>query len=255
MNPSAAAPEARAEAIAPSGPVERFEPGAPSVSAERVLRIQGYADLDRVRPVIRRAADAMARRAEELSRPRVAFRRVAVESLDPGGDLVLEGGRGLHCAAFPRQLAGCDEVVPFVLTVGAPLAQEVVDLVEKGDLLEGLLLEAAGWLAIEDATRQFKAAIRRDCESRGRRMTPRLGPGYSYKVDGSMVSWGLEEQPALFALLEGAQLPVTLMASCAMTPKMSRSGLYGTGPQVEASAPQPPRASPLRKSKTRGAGR
>lgn len=225
----------------PGEGVATFLPRPPSVSAERILRIQGYADLTRVRPVIRQAADAMAASAERLSRPVVAWRRVPVRSLDAQGELALEGGVALHCPAFARLLAGCDAVAPFVLTVGRELCQEVVDLVEKGDLLEGLLLEAAGWLAIEDATRQFKSHLRDACVAAGRRMTSRLGPGYSYKVDGRMCGWGLEEQPALFALLEGGELPVTLLASCAMHPKMSRSGMYGIAPDNDAAAPEPVR--------------
>jgi hypothetical protein len=44
------------------------------------------------------------------------------------------------------------------------------------------------------------------------------------------VTWPLEEQPALFGLFGNAELPVSLMSSCAMSPKLSRSGLYGIRP-------------------------
>jgi cobalamin-dependent methionine synthase I len=60
---------------------------------------------------------------------------------------------------------------------------------------------------------------------------PRLGPGYSYKrpgsSDGARVMWPLEQQRELFALFAGSALPVELMESAAMRPKMSRSGLIG----------------------------
>ena len=39
--------------------------------------------------------------------------------------------------------------------------------------------------------------------------------------------WPLEEQKSLFALFEGRAISVQLLDSCAMIPKMSRSGLYG----------------------------
>jgi len=45
-----------------------------------------------------------------------------------------------------------------------------------------------------------------------------------------MCVWPLEEQIGLFGLFKNAHLPVTVMASCAMQPKMSRSGLFGTAP-------------------------
>lgn len=226
---------ARAAALQTPATVERYAPGAPSIGFERILRIQGYSDLTRVRPVIRRAAEQMAALATRLSEPAVAYRHVAVRAIDDSL-LEVEGGVRMHCKAFGRQLHGCTEVVPFVLTVGAAIPRHVIDLVESGDLLEGLLLETAGWLAIEDATRQFKMRLRAGTLERGMRMTSRMGPGYSYKVGGRMHEWPLEEHPALFALFGQAQLPVTLLASCAMSPKMSRSGLYGIAPAAQSTS-------------------
>ena len=235
------APEARAGVSC-----VRFAPLPPSVHPERILRIQGYSDLGRVRPVIRRAAGAMAAAAESLSTPGVVFRNVPIRDIDDAGVLWLEGGGRLTCPAFPRHLEGCTEVAPFVLTLGPALPARVIELIDAGDLLEGLLLETAGWLAIEDATRQFKSHLREAMAARGHRITSRMGPGYTYKVGGRQSMWALEEQPALFALLPG-ELPVALAGSCAMHPKMSRSGLYGVAPlQIPGT---------IRKPNTRGAAR
>jgi hypothetical protein len=110
------------------------------------------------------------------------------------------------------------------------VGSRVVELADAGDLLEAVLLETAGWLCIEDATRQFRAHLRETSLRRERRITSRLGPGYSYKVGGEMCTWSLEEQATLFAMLgESLRLPVSLMPSCAMLPKLSRSGMYGVG--------------------------
>lgn len=212
-----------------------FTPQPPVVKAERVLRIQGYADLLRVRPVIRRAAQAMADKAVQLSVPAVAFHYVPIVSAR-GELLELRGGATLRCEAFGSRLSGCSGVVPFVLTLGEALPDEVVDLVERGDLLEGLLLETAAWLAIEDATRQFKTWLRETCVARKHRITSRMGPGYSYRIGTRTCVWSLHQQAELFGLFGEADLPVKLMPSCAMSPKMSRSGLYGVAP-ISAGAP------------------
>lgn len=208
-----------------------FAPAPPAVPAERILRIHGYTDLERVRPAIVRTAKAMAALAATLTDPIVAYRHVPIASLQ-GPVLELAGGIRLHCRAFARQLAGCHEIVPFVLTLGERIPREVVRLVEATDLLEGLLLETAGWLCIEDATRQFKTFLRAEAARAGLRITSRMGPGYSYKVDGEMCRWPLEENAQLFRLFGNARLPVQLLASSAMTPKMSRSGLYGIATQT-----------------------
>lgn len=207
-----------------------FHPGPPVVTSERILRIQGYTDLTRVRPVIRLAAEAMAQAAMTLSKPSVASRHVRVQAIR-GEVLELDGGESLNCRVFSRTLSGCTEIVPFVLTVGSALDERVMGLAEAGDLLEAVLLEAAGWLSIEDATRQFKVHLREEAMRHGHRITSRMGPGYSYKVDGETCMWPLEDQVTLFGLLgESGRLPVTLMRSCAMLPKLSRSGMFGLAP-------------------------
>jgi hypothetical protein len=189
--------------------------------------------------VIRRTAEEMAELASRVGEPAVAYRYVALHGLRSDG-VELEGGVEFHCEAFARLLQGCTEVAPFVLTAGAGLSEKVVDLVESGDLLEGVLLETAGWLAIEDATRQFKTHLREESLRRKHRITSRLGPGYSYKNGKTMCSWPLEEQPELFSLFGEAALPVSLMRSCAMQPKMSRSGMFGIAPVASAVARRNP---------------
>ena len=215
--------------------VDEFVPSLPTIQAERILRIQGYADLQRIRPAIRRSAESMALQAPTLCEPRVAFRRVPIIDLS-GGALALHGNVRLNCDAFGQVLAGCDEIAVFVLTVGPRLDARVVDLTEDGELLDALLLETAGWLCIEDATRQFKVYLREAANSKSCRITSRMGPGYSYKVNARMCVWPLEEQIKLFGLFQGAKLPVTVMESSAMQPKMSRSGLFGVGPIARLSA-------------------
>ncbi|MEP6655668.1 MAG: hypothetical protein ABJC33_00445 [Betaproteobacteria bacterium] len=214
-----------------------YVPLAPVIQAERILRIQGYPDLDRVRPAIRNSAQSMAALAPQLSSARVGYGRIPIRSIR-NDVLEVEGGQ-FHCAAFARILFGCTEVAAFVLTVGPRLDARVVELTEAGELLDALLLETAGWLCIEDATRQFKVHLREEANARGCRITSRMGPGYSYKLAARVCIWPLEEQIELFGLFQGADLPVAVMESCAMQPKMSRSGLFGVAPLP---APAPTRA-------------
>jgi hypothetical protein len=215
--------------------VRYFEPVAPSVRYERILRIQGYTDLDRVRPAITRAAREMAALASSLSRPRVAYRYVPVRSLDSEG-LVVEGAH-FNSRAFASRFVNCFEVAPVVLSVGNAIGAQVAALADTSDLLEAVLLETAGWLCIEDATRQLTTELREEAASRRCRITSRMGPGYSYRIGSEEVTWPLEAQPALFGLFAGAELPVSLMPSCAMQPKLSRSGLYGIAPPLLAPTP------------------
>ncbi len=215
-----------------------FRPLRPQVAEEKILRIQGYDDPARVRPAIRQAAAQMARTAEEVCEVEVVYRPVAVLQLDDQG-ITVEGCVRLTCGAFADRLQDCVQVVPFILSCGQALSQKVIELADAGDLLEAVLLESAGWLCIEDATRQLKHCLRSQADLKGCRITSRMGPGYTYALLDGEVSWPLEDHPNLFALFDGARLPAQLMSSCAMNPKLSRSGLYGIAPLHEPQVGRP----------------
>lgn len=199
------------------------------IATERMLRIQGYTDPEQVRRPIRRAADQAAATVERLVEPDLRYRRIAVEACI-GEQLRLAGGTTLHCAAFPRFLGSSTEIVVFVLTAGARIDAELARLNDEQLLLDMLFVETAGWLAVEEITKAFTRHLREAAKCEGLRITRRMGPGYSYPLPGGIVRWPLEEQQFLFALLDDANMPVSMLESCAMTPKMSRSGLIGLVP-------------------------
>jgi hypothetical protein len=217
-------------------PVESLTPRAPSVGVDRMLRIQGYTDPRGVRRTVRAAAERNARRAAALFEPAVCYRRVAVRTCSEGV-LSLPGDIQLHCAAFSRFLSAAGEIAVFVATAGSRIDDELTRLNDEQQLLDMLLLESAAWLGLEAITKSFVAQLRARAAREGLRLTRRMGPGYDYKIEDGTADWPLEEQEYLFALLGDTPLPVTLLESCAMLPKMSRSGLIGlvpsTGPQSD----------------------
>jgi len=213
------------------GDVWSFEAGPARIDPIKMLRIHGYRDLDKVRPVIRKAAEDIARKAEELMVPEARARRIDVAAYDDER-LTLVDGTVFEDVAFENVLDGARTVVAVVLTVGRALDEAVIGAMDKGNFepLDALFLETAGWLGIEWTTRAFVRDLQKRVEGEGVKVTRRLGPGYQYKVGGEQVNWPLEQQRQLFSVFEGSELPVTLMESCAMLPKMSRSGLYGLVP-------------------------
>jgi hypothetical protein len=217
-----------------AGSVVPWSAACPPIDPGRILRLHGYTDPEKVRPVIRSAATAVAARAVDLADAHGCWRRVAIDALG-GGELRLAGGTVLSCQAFDRLLEGASEVVAFLLTLGAGFDQAVVDLIEKtSEPLEALFLETAGRLAIERLTRRLAAEIGTELAGEGLVLGTRLGPGYIYRAGGARaearVMWPLEQQRELFGLFGAAALPVELMDSAVMRPKMSRSGLIGVHP-------------------------
>jgi hypothetical protein len=207
-----------------------FVPVLTPVRTERILRIQGYTDLSRVRPAIRKAAEWAAETIAQIATPTVTFKRLGL--IQRGDDRIeLSDGTTFDGAVLPHELACCDEVVVFVQSLGDGPDSKVIGLLQDGEnLLEALLLETAGWLALEEAIRQFRGLLRREADARGRALRKRLGPGYTYYLPQGRAIWPLYDQRSLFAVFGGIELPVRLLESCAMQPKLSRSGLFGERP-------------------------
>ena len=203
----------------------------PEIGSARLLRIHKYTDPTKVRPIIVEAAENALEQAAVLSRPTANCVITGIDSLE-GGELRLAGGGAFSCLAFDEHLAGCERLLTFVMTLGPQLDEKVLSLVEDVfEPLDALFLETAGWLTIEAATRKLVAELRAELSRSGWRMSLRMGPGYEYRLSngGGRVRWDLTQQAALFQLFDGCELPVELMSSCAMKPKMSRSGAFGLG--------------------------
>jgi len=203
------------------------------VGVDRMLRIQGYTQMDKVRPVVRAIAERNAVRAESLFESSVCYRRIPVVSCNDG-TLALCGDTSLHCGAFTRFLSAAREVTVYVTTAGTRVDDELARLHAEQDLLDMLFLETAAWLGLEEITKAFVIHLRARAAKEQLRLTRRMGPGYSYKTDTGMAEWPLEEQPVLFSLFGETTPPVHLLESGAMLPKMSRSGLIGLVPTVAA---------------------
>lgn len=214
------------------GRIESWGCPPPPVDPARILRIHKYRDLSAVRPVIHEAAERAVAEAAKLSRPVSLYTIRKIESLSDGR-LVLDQGVEFSCDAFDRYLSGADHLLSFVMTIGPSLDQRVLSLVnDTFEPLDALFLETAGWLTIESATKSLAAYLKQEMSRLGYRLSLRMGPGYQYPDSSAegRIFWDLWQQRELFSLFDGAELPITLMESCAMSPKMSRSGVFGLVP-------------------------
>jgi hypothetical protein len=210
-------------------------PRGVEVRPQRMLRMMGYRDERPASPAVRRIAEAMAEVAAVAIVPRVYFRSFPIAACDDER-LVLSTGATFRSPAFRKFLSDCSSAVVFVLTLGSRLDSTERNLAAGGNLLESVFLETAGWLAVEETTRLFAAHLAAEAGRHGLEPSRRLAPGYSFRLDGRKVEWRLEDQKELFALFADAALPVELLDTCAMRPKMSRTGLFGLRP-VQSPAP------------------
>jgi hypothetical protein len=203
-------------------PVEDFVPDPPKLRLEPILRFQRYRTVEQVAAPILEAAREMIALAEKLADPRFAFVARPIARVTPEG-VELRGGPRFSGRCFETHLARAREAVCFVMTLGPALDERIAEMAEGDELLEALFLDTAGWLAIEDAVRAFRAHLATREPGRACRLSPRLAPGYQ--------DWPLTEQAQLFSAFDGAPLPVRLSEYSVMTPKKSLSGLFGVIPR------------------------
>lgn len=206
-----------------------FTPRGIAIRSEQMLKIMGYRAGAPIRPAVRRMAERIAELAAAAMTPVVHHCRIAVERCDEKG-LVLANGTVFHGPVFAKHLADCREAIAFIMTLGSRFDTTQKNLSDSDNLLDAVFLESAGWVAIEEATRLFTQQARKAVLFDGLELSRRLAPGYVFRVGDRKVDWPLEEQTAFFQIFEGIKLPVELLESCAMMPKMSRTGFFGLRP-------------------------
>ena len=158
-------------------------------------------------------AESMAARAEAIGRPKGMYKAGLIESR--GEDHVIIEGQTFKSRVLAVNLEKVHRVFPFVATCGVELeewSRTFTSVLEKfwADAIKGMAL-GASFLALLD---HIKDQHR---------------PGdVSMMSPGSIESWSLSEQRALFSILGAPEdsIGVELMESCFMKPSMSASGMW-----------------------------
>lgn len=209
-----------------------FVPRGIEIRTEPMLKIMGYRAGAPVRPAVRRTAERIAELGVSAIAPTVHHCRIGIEHCDEAG-IRLGDGTAFNGPAFAKHLSDCREAVAFIMTLGARFESAQKNLSGGDNLLEAIFLETAGWVAIEEATRIFTQHCRKAAFEDGLDLSRRLAPGYVFRVGDRKVDWRLEEQKDFFAIFKSVNVPVSLLESCAMIPKMSRTGFFGLRPRTK----------------------
>lgn len=204
-----------------AGRISRPEVDPPAVPAELILRLQRYKRLASVPRPIWDAAIGAAAEASRLVAPEAVAWRGRLTTVDPQGAVTIESGHRFTSRVLARNLRGAREALVLILTAGPAIEHRTRELIEAGLWLEGLLMDTAGWAAIEIMIRGFRLRIRDQERREGRMVTHRLAPGYC--------DWPLEDLLALVEVFGEAPLPVTVNESACMLPRKSISAVFGIG--------------------------
>jgi len=189
------------------------------LSARDVLRMMGCRNESALREEIRGLTAKVLQQARSMVRPRCVYAVHPVLRMTDT-ELQLEGCPAIH-GPITGFLKPSKRVVTFVVTIGDAVEKRASQLMQDGEMLEGYVWHAIGSAAADEACDvliQYLLAHEATAEEG---VTLPLSPGYC--------GVGLEQQQAVFGIVDARSIGVTLHPSMIMEPVKSVSGLLGIG--------------------------
>lgn len=202
--------------------MQRIEWNNINLDTSEIYRRIGMPDADSKRsqnfkPVI----EQMRLKALELIDVRCIYEYVPVK--------VTGTGEILLANQYPVQAAtsffeGAHEVLIAIQTIGTRLEAESTRLFDAGEMLEGMVLDGCGTVALDEALELLRGMVVKQVTARGLQTGHNLCPG-GYQIP-------LEAQKILFTLLDAGEIGVTLGDSMLMTPIKSHTLVIPVGEKL-----------------------
>jgi len=120
---------------------------------------------------------------------------------------------------------GLSHVALFLCSAGSEITDRASELVHKGDLVEGYLLDVLGSVLVEKAMDKIHDNLSTNMREKKLSISNRYSPGYC--------DWNVKEQKQLFDFFPKNFCNVTLSDSCLMLPAKTVSGIIGIGKNVK----------------------
>jgi len=149
-------------------------------------------------------------------------------STDKSGFFIFEGVTFNVGKKIARQLKNTEGGALFIGTAGAGIGEQSKELMAKGDLIEGYILDVIGSVTVEAAIDKMQDSFEYELTNSGKKITNRYSPGYC--------GWALSEQEQFFVLFPNNYCSIKLSDSCLMSPIKSVSGVIGFGSNIKKTA-------------------
>ncbi|MCK4848232.1 MAG: hypothetical protein KAT16_04335 [Candidatus Heimdallarchaeota archaeon] len=123
--------------------------------------------------------------------------------------------------------AEADKVALAVVTIGKNLPLEVNNLMESGEYVDGVILDAVGSAGVEAIADLINHQINKEVERLHLEYSKRYSPGYCH--------WNVKDQGIIFGLLPTKEIDVFLTDAYLMTPIKSVSFAINIGEGIKNS--------------------
>ena len=145
-----------------------------NIDQEEVLRYLGYRYAKPDTEILRTIADC-ARELEEAATPHHILQ--TVELSRPARDTLSFAGIVVHSKDLFQHLSGCEQVVLFAATLGAPVDLRL-ERCTKLSMSRAVVMQACAASLIESYCDACQEPIAREAAARGLYLRPRYSPGY-----------------------------------------------------------------------------
>jgi len=119
---------------------------------------------------------------------------------------------------------GAEEVLIAIQTIGFRLEKEAARLSDGNEMLEGMVLDGCGTVALDEALELLRGMVVKEVSARGLQTGHNLCPG-GFQIP-------LEAQKILFSLLDGGEIGVTLGDTLVMSPVKSHTLVIPVGQKL-----------------------
>ena len=188
------------------------------ISYEKVLARLGYSKNrtvlnEKTAVLIKETVEA----AQKLINPKavVAFENITIDGIF----ILFENGYKIESRDTAKLLDGCFKAYGIAVTIGNALENKRNSFLSEKETLKGLIFDAAGSVAAEEAITAADAQIKAREEQNGNTATKRFSPGYG--------DWELENQKEFLNWLGASHIGITLTPAHLMLPEKSVSALIG----------------------------
>ena len=165
---------------------------------QRILTLIGYRKAHKINPAVLKLIAEEGDKIHSLLRPAALY-------------TILDYSETNRHSIFNH----ADQVAICVCTIGPDLEKKSTELLEKNDILRGLIWDAFGSEAVEQIANKTDLMIADKALRMGLWPSKRFSPGYRH--------WPLEEQRFIFRMLPAGKIGVRLNAAFMMIPRKSIS--------------------------------
>lgn len=193
-----------------------------SLNISEIYRRIGMPDADSKRSQnFKPAIEKMRLKALELVDACCVYDYVPVKVSGPGEILL---ANQFPVKAVTPFFEGAHEVFVGIQTIGFRLEREAIRLSQEGEMLEGMVLDGCGTVALDEALELLRSMVIKHVLERG------LQTGYNLCPGGNQIP--LDAQKTLFNLLDGGKIGINLGEGLVMSPMKSHTLVIPVGERL-----------------------